>query len=227
MSWITLFAVDTDDPEQVWPLKPQSSNDLNWLEMQTGLPALWDTLNKHNGSGLFGTETGGPARRCLRLFPPKPGVKGIPIAIVQLCGLDENSNASNNPYHAAVRLLLELLDEAESFSQSLRFLAFPNTLTRPFIALLERRDPRALVLMGLWYESVQHSMWWMLPRASLESKAIWIYLNRYHAHDTSLRQFLCTRMPGSVSPRCSQIRIQLQTTTHQSTHQLTETSPPT
>lgn len=201
MSWITLFAVDTEDVEQVWPLKTHSKTDLDWLEMQTGLLALWDSLNKHKGYSAFGKETSCPDKRCLRLPSPKPGIEGIPAAFVQLCCLNEDSNESDNPYHAAARLLSELLDESESFSQSLRFLAFPNTLTKSFIALLKGRDPRALVLMGLWYESVKQSMWWMHPRASLESKAIWMYLDRYHAHDILVEPFLTINSKISCDTR--------------------------
>lgn len=51
LSWISLCNVETQDPNVVWPMKPASSSDLNWLEMQKGekLPSRRTGRTKESG----------------------------------------------------------------------------------------------------------------------------------------------------------------------------------
>lgn len=191
MSWVALFAVETDDPEHVWPLCPASTSDLDWLEMQKGLRALWSMFGNHRQNSMFQLNKFHKHQRCLGLPPPQPGIEGIASAFVKLYDLNSSSNATNNPYHSAVRLLSTLFGETSEFEGSFRYLAFANTMEPEFEALLKNRDPRALLLMAIWYSMVEPAaLWWMSARASLTRRAIWTFLDRHCANDASIQAFL-------------------------------------
>lgn len=181
ISQIVCSAVETEDPEELWPLSPEG---MRWLPAQRGLRYFWQMLPQDQ----FRESDLDPTERCLGLPDQYPGVDGIPQPLVELCDLNELSSAKNNPYHTAVRILSTLLDR--SHSGSLRFLALINTAGPGFEALLEQRDPRALTLMAIWFGLVPESAWWIWSRAQLERKAICIYLDRYHRGDSRIQSLL-------------------------------------
>lgn len=90
--------------------------------------------------------------------------------------------------------------EADDYSSMLRFLAFPNTMEPAFSTLLRAREPRALLLMAIWYELVPPSFWWISLRVSLERQSIWTYLGWYHANKEPIRSFLAAYSPQDLCP---------------------------
>lgn len=182
ISQIVCFAVETEDPEELWPLSPHG---MRWLPAQRGLRTFWQMVPDKIWFSERDLDT---TERCLGLPDQIPGVDGIPRALAELCELNEFSSVENNPYHNAVRILSSLLDR--SHDGSLRFLAFINTAGPAFESLLEQRDPRALVLMAIWFGLVPVSAWWIWARAQLERKAIYVYLDRYHGHDVHIQTLL-------------------------------------
>lgn len=201
LSWISLCAIETSDAEEVWPLKPASASDLDWLDMQNGMRAIWDMLSGGTSTRFMKRQRLIDSKeRCIGIPRPKPGISGLPLPLVLLCELDEWSGSDNNPYHAAVWILSELLQEADDYTSMLRFLAFPNTFEHKFGAMLKARDPRALLLMAIWYELVPPSFWWISLRVSLERTAIWRYLARYHAVDCYIHSFVTAFSPADLCP---------------------------
>jgi hypothetical protein len=190
MCWVALCAVETDDPQDVWPLSQSKSTDgLTWLEMQKGLRAIWRMITIGVNCDLYRGDTFPPSQRCLGVELPNAGLDGIPDFLIRLCDLDANSNSSNNPYYALAHVLALLISEPKPMNGTLRFLAFPNSIESDFECLLKAKDPYALALMAVWYENVE-DFWWISDRASLERAAITLYLNQHHADNPRIADFL-------------------------------------
>ena len=195
LSWIAHFAVETQDPEEVWPLSPSTTSGIPWFPVQKGLRVIWQMSDPHRPDGLFAMQLArmnvSDEERCLGIPPPRSGIDGIPQTdLIEMCELDEWSDATNNPYHTAVRTLSGLLCSPSPNPNSIRFLAFVNTTEPDFEDMLRQRDPRSLLLMAIWYGLIPKSAWWISLRASLECRAIYIYLDRYHANDPHIQKVL-------------------------------------
>ncbi len=192
MSWIVLYAVETQNPEEVWPLSA-ASPDIPWFPIQKGLRTIWQMVQPGRVySKFFKDVSTDPNERCLDMPSPRPGIAGIPQALVDMCELDQYTNAENNPYQSAVCTLSTVLRSSSTQSNSLGFLAFINATEPKFESMLRQRDPRSLCLMALWYGIVPKLAWWISLRASLERKAIRIYLDRYHPHDPLIQTVLAS-----------------------------------
>ncbi|KAJ6439882.1 arrestin domain containing protein [Purpureocillium lavendulum] len=86
---------------------------------------------------------------------------------------------SSNPYHVPLSLLAQLLPADASDRNVARFLTFVSQLPAPFCRLLERRDPRALLLLAYWHAKVaRRPSWWVRRRSVVEGLAICEYLAR-------------------------------------------------
>ena len=199
MSLVTCFNLETDDVEQVWPLKPTAASDLSWLEMQKGLRTLWQACDFEHNGGVFKAQVFPLRSRCLGVQLPTEGIDGIMRPLLPLCNITQSSDASNNPYFTAAHMLSQLLRDDIKLMKTLRFLSFPNIISPEFEAQIKRKDPVALVMMALWYELVEQSTWWMSGRAYLECRAIWTYLRRYHTNDPRIRSFVDNYMINDQS----------------------------
>jgi hypothetical protein len=175
MSFLVCFAVETEDPQALWPLSLRPSLGVSWYRAQRGVRTFWTMLRP---SSPFAKGACGSKDRCLDLPIPPSGVEGVSTALVTMCELNDSSNANNSPYHTAVRTLSILL--ADPTPGPLRFLAFMNTTEPEFERLLEQRDPRSLVLMTIWFSLIPRTAWWIWSRAQLERRAICIFLERDH-----------------------------------------------
>lgn len=129
------------------------------------LDSVWRAvlLDSDDDKGTFSSDT--------------PGIVGLPRAFVQLCGLDENSNSDNNPYHTIVRLLTPLLHLKQDGNNFTKLISFSGRTWRYFKPLLLRRDPRALLLISYWFALMrQVDQWWIATRAKTECLALVKYL---------------------------------------------------
>ena len=105
------------------------------------------------------------------------GIKGLPIAFVELCGLDDSSNAENNEYYHILRLLAPLLHMNHDGSSFARLIAYSGRTWPCFRPLLFRKDPRGLLLLAYWFALLrQLDQWWLMRRARTECYAIVNYL---------------------------------------------------
>lgn len=108
----------------------------------------------------------------------QPGIKGLPPALCDLCGLNETSNNDNNPYHLVLRLLTPLLrlePDPENFTAVMAFCGRTWPILQP---LVMRKDPVALLLLSYWFAiATQIDQWWMQQRARSECIALVRYLS--------------------------------------------------
>jgi len=187
---MAVFKLDTSNPEEAWPLRTPHPTDLEWLNMQAGLRVVWDIALVNRIDSMFGYIETNSKANCVYPDLPRSGVDGIPRALVDLCGLTPQSTGSNNPYHAAVRYLSRLLPVEGSSANILSFMVFAGGMTKDFKWLLWQKEPRALLILAVWYSKLFHSTWWMCPRARIECQAIWRYLDRRDDGDRAFVQIL-------------------------------------
>lgn len=108
---------------------------------------------------------------------PRPGIDGLPWAFVDLCELNANSTADNNPYYYIVRILTPCLHLRPSTENYATLFACLGRVWSNLKTLLLRRDPRGLLLVSYWFALVrQIDQWWLTKRARSECKAIVAYL---------------------------------------------------
>lgn len=200
----SVFNIGTSNVEEAWPLRTHV-DDLKWLNLQAGLRVIWSLANFQRPHGVFADLVDCPDENCVFPRLPEPGVVGLPPVLIDLCGLDDRSDGSNNPYHTAVRHLCWLLPFKCSSSNMLSFMVFAGGMTSAYKSLLQQRDPRALLLMAIWYSRLFTASWWMAPRANIECRAIYRYLDRLHICNCSFQRVLsligrACELQESVSP---------------------------
>ena len=202
---LALASTDANTPEKAWPLKLQAPDDLQWLKLSGGKKELWKVVNPFRPESCFrpfiyeftaisnATDQTGLA---VGKFPPH---------LLELCGLNVVSNPENNPYFRAVQILAQLQGLKCNHVNCLSFFAFVNDMHPVFRTLLEFKDPRALLLLAFWYAKVSHYQWWIAYRATIECRAICIYLETHYAHDVRMQELLqfprnemCSRSTANV-----------------------------
>lgn len=184
---LVFVALDTTNPEDAWPLK-NSAWDLDWIPMVDAKWVLWSLMDPMRPDSIF---------RCLadtyadlRIDAPPNGVHGVPPLLARLCELDEESTAETNPYFEAVHAISQLDGPLENREYIPRVLAFLSCMSRSFKSLMARKDPRALLLLVLWYNKASQAVWWIDMRGKVERRAICLYLRRYHSHDADIQELL-------------------------------------
>jgi hypothetical protein len=187
---IAFFYIEAKTPEEAWPLKPPSSLDLSWLRMSDGKKEIWKIAQPLRADSVFQAL----ALENTNFLPTSstgPGIEALPSEFIELYGLDATSTADNNPYYIAASSLAQSLNIDSNLSIILNFLSFISYMRPDYKRLLERKDPRALLLLAYWYAKVcQCQRWWIWRRTALECQAICIYLERYHRHETSIQKLL-------------------------------------
>jgi hypothetical protein len=187
---IAFASIEASRPEEAWPLKSASSDDLEWLRMSYGKKAVWEHVDPLRNGGVFHEIVDHIKQEYLLPLAPKPAPKFLLSAFVDLCNLDSSSDLEKNPYYAAVQSLAPLLDVECNESTILRFLSYISYMNSEFKYLLEEKDPRAMLLLAYWYAKVCRSHWWVARRAMLEGQATCIYLERYHGDYAAIQELL-------------------------------------
>jgi hypothetical protein len=120
-----------------------------------------------------------------------PGLEALPFEVIELCAFDPTSNTHNNPYYGAASSLARSFNSDCIMSTFLNFLFFTGDMPPDYALLLERKDPRALLLLAYWYAKVcQYQIWWIRPRVTIECQAICIYLERHYPHESRIQGLL-------------------------------------
>jgi hypothetical protein len=108
-----------------------------------------------------------------------PGIDGLPIAFVELCGLGPFSSSENNKYHKLARLLTPILLLQPSINNLGKLFAFIGRVWEELKPLLLQRDEIAMLLLAYWFASLrQLGQWWVATRARTECAALVAFLKR-------------------------------------------------
>lgn len=184
---IALACVDASKPEEAWPLQSSSLSNMVWLRMINGKKAVRNITDPLRKDGVF-HKLADKNDASSRVFEHRQST--LLSTLADLCHLTEPSASQNNPYYGAVYKLGTLLDLECDQSTIREFLGFFDALDFEFLGLLERKEPRALLLLAHWYAKVCGSMWWRGRRALLECQATCIYLQRHHGDNAALQELL-------------------------------------
>lgn len=179
LSIIFTFALDDELPQDSY-----SSNDaeklshaINPLAATGGFRALRDVLGERMLDSGWGAVLGDSDDGKRTFSNDRPGVEGLPAAFVELCELDDDSDADNSPYHTMVRLLAPLLHLRPEGHNITKLISYNGRTWHHSKPLLFRRDPRALLLISYWFAMMrQTDQWWIATRAQTECLAIVNYL---------------------------------------------------
>ncbi|KXJ91861.1 hypothetical protein Micbo1qcDRAFT_203907 [Microdochium bolleyi] len=170
-------------------------DDLQWLLVKEGKMSLWAITDPLREDSIFHVMM--PVYATMFSPLPKSGIQGIHPALAALYELDSDSNNDGSPYflplHALSRLLNLRSENSTNGNSGSGQISightepFMNLIQGAFRALLVAREPRALLLLYLWYRRAGKVVWWIDLRARVEGPAICEYLRRCCGHGPSRR----------------------------------------
>ena len=192
LSTAAFSRIAASSPEEAWPLRQSEPLDLKWLNIYHGKAIIRNMMVPSRTNSFFQALSQSTHLRTGFLDCPtsESGIWVMPPAFIRLYDLGNSSTAEKNPYHAPIEALIPLLHIESDQSNIPQFFLFANTIRNCFRDLLERKDPRALLLLSYWYATICRSLWWMTRRATLECHAICMYLERHHNGDKELMGLL-------------------------------------
>lgn len=176
----TLDRNDEDNPSFSWVFNNDPSA-LSWLSVQGGLWSLIRVVSPWLGDSAwwsaFDASSGYQATE--KYYT---GRVGLHAGLADLCGIDETTTEETNALYWPLRMLSPLL--ATSISESRDYVAratnFMGRLLPEYLALLQEREPRALLLLAYWLAVLGPvKEWWIERRARAECRAICMFLERY------------------------------------------------
>lgn len=180
--------LDSFDPLESWPLKADDPMDLGWIKMEQGTKNIvWNITDPSRPESHYHSlyKYMGESNMPTGHAPIRP--HGIPARFFPVFNINSDSNADNNPYHAPVAVLSQILTDEVTFRNGLRFFTFTNQMRPVFFRLLQSKDPRALLLLLYWYSKLVEFPWWFIrPRPIVEGVAICLYLQKYHSDDDDI-----------------------------------------
>ena len=184
---MTIGSFEATDPEEVWPLAPPSSSDLDWFRFSVRKSLIFVLTNPTRPGGLFHPMAHECAQFNFNL--PASGASGIPIALSELCNITTYSTMENNPYFVAAHILARLQNRSRIGTVGIMMITFVSQSQLSFENLLTSKDPVALLLLALWYALSGSVLWWIEKRARVESRAIYRYLMRFHGDNHEIQRF--------------------------------------
>lgn len=159
--------------------------------MSDGKKEVWKLTQPLKADPVFHALVAVQTNNLLPTPSTRPELKALPLEFISLYGLDATSTSDNDPCHAAATDLTQISDIDRPITTILSFLTFISTMHPDFKRLLERKDPRAPLLLACWYAKVcQLQVWWLRRRAVLEGQAICIYLERHYQHEINVQTLL-------------------------------------
>ena len=185
---LAFSSINACSPEEAWPRGPPDSSDLEWLRLGTGKMGLWHLVNPLRPQSVF-RNISEPYAYAHHPLPAK-GTDGVPVELVELCGLDEGSTQENNPYFAAVHSLSRLLETPRGEVSHGKVALVTCYMHNEFETLLMKKDPVTLMLLCLWYIRARETVWWMDIRPRYEVPAICTYLQQYHKNSSAIQRLI-------------------------------------
>ncbi|KAI5358760.1 putative zn(2)-C6 fungal-type DNA-binding domain-containing protein [Septoria linicola] len=194
-------SIEATSPQEAWPLRPPSFEDLDWLKMSDGKREVWKMTNPLREGSAF--------RPALELEEKKdevsyhraidPNLDLLFPYVTKLYNLETpaNDDSPHDPYREAASIITRLLPIDATHSTIMWFLSFLGHMDPEYRRLLEAKDPAALLLLAWWYAKlIPYSVWWLTRRAMLECQAICLYLDQTLEADHDIRKLL--EYPKSV-----------------------------
>ena len=191
--------IESSSPEDAWPLKSPDPNDLNWLRLSEGKRAIWTLADPTRPESIFHHLGKSMNHRFQPAWITNPEFDSVPERLARLFGITRGDTPKSNVYY--VPLLCVLNVEEMTLTQELvvPFLMFLIYMESEFRGLLERKDPRGMLLLLWWFRKVEGGdVWWMSRRAKIEGRAIEIWLDRWYGGEEGLIRMFEEVMDGDV-----------------------------
>lgn len=190
LSAIQFASIEARTPEEAWPLKPYCPTDLDWLKMSDGKKAIFKIANPLREDSAFRKFNFTHQKMFRPIVHTNNDLINVTRDFTELFGIGPYSTGGHNPYHSPALALTRLLGVECDSMTAIEFFAFIGHLNVEMKLLLERKDPKALLLVACWYAKVYHVQWWIAKRGFLEGRAICMYLDQYHADDEKIQRLL-------------------------------------
>ena len=176
----SFWYLESDDPYTVWPLKPSEPGDLSWMKIGEGKRHLWRIADPTREDSVFRRVLARNHGPCTT--PPdwmqNNDISLVPESVKITFGITPLSSKEDNVYHLPVLILSRIRHLQLSHGNVLEFLYFTAFITPEFLELLEQKDPKAVFLLGWWFQMCRNgTLWWMTRRARVEGEAVRIWLS--------------------------------------------------
>lgn len=177
--------LESHDPYCVWPLKSNPENDLGWVTLNIAKRMLWRVCHPNQVADTS-LDPRDPMNFERRL------VKGVlPQSLLDWLDIGDDSTVENNTFFGPAALLSHLIPETDPHSAISRFVSRNGALPEAFRGLLERKDPRALLLLLFCYAKVcVDKRWHVSRRARVEGRSILLFLQIFHGNDATVQSLL-------------------------------------
>jgi hypothetical protein len=178
----SFWYTNSDDVEQVWPLKPREAEDLGWLRLGDGKRALWHISDPKRPDSMFHDilKFKDSYRHTEPEWVRRPDATSlIPAQVKQIFDVSDTSTIENNVYLMPLIIVSRIRNVRLTHANVISFLYVIAFVTPKFISLLEDKDARAVFIIGWWFKLMKDgNLWWIVARARIESRAIRIWLER-------------------------------------------------
>ncbi|KAJ4303579.1 hypothetical protein N0V90_002478 [Kalmusia sp. IMI 367209] len=181
--------IESSKPENAWPLKPPDPNDLDWLKLSEGKRAVWKIAEPDRPESMF-YQMGKQMNHMQRPdWVVNPDFDSLPPHLARLFDITPTSTVEENIYYLPLLCVRRTQELTLTQDLVIPFILFLLYMTPDFRALLELKDPRAMLLLLWWFRKVatgHNDIWWMARRARVEGKAIEIWLDRWYGGEEGL-----------------------------------------
>ncbi|PGH17693.1 hypothetical protein AJ80_04701 [Polytolypa hystricis UAMH7299] len=177
---LTILAYISDETsiDGSWVFGPAQTT--NWLYTRAGLDGVlpsYDEDGRRSNIWAPVLEDGDDFRGTFS--DERPGIEDIPPAFVELCDLTPTSDVTNNPYQLPLRTLSALLKLEHSSATFGKLVVFVGRVDGEYCDLLQRHDPRALLILSYWFAMMcAVDQWWVHARVHSECARICRFLER-------------------------------------------------
>lgn len=177
---MTFCHVEVHRPENSWPLRDHPDTDLNWLKMSNGkreVVKLAEQIFSH------------PRYKELLDIPPSDldpvQSRDLPFSVDIMDQFDVPG------YKDMADEVHKILNSKCLIAIILTFWTSIHNTAATFTSQLERKEPKALSLLLIWFTKLhQLPVWWLKRRTWLEGQALCVYLERFHASHVLLQPLL-------------------------------------
>ncbi|KAF4240585.1 hypothetical protein CNMCM6457_007163 [Aspergillus fumigatiaffinis] len=189
---ITSVCPDRFEPTDSWVLT-NAPGAMNWLCLQSGIRTIIELAGPYIQSSIWASAFQQTHKEEVQLYEEgvTQGREGLDPDLADLCGVDDSTTASMNPYYEPLRLLAATSHLEKNLKNAAQCASFMGRLQNEFLALLRERDPPALLILAQWMGLMcTLSEWqpWVEGRIRGECKAICMYLE--HSADPRIQRLL-------------------------------------
>ncbi|PGH07085.1 hypothetical protein AJ79_06363 [Helicocarpus griseus UAMH5409] len=150
---------------------------MNWLLLQSGVSRLLPYVNTFLHQSIWFAPFMETYELFLKHKDCRSGREGLHPELADLCEIDDASTSENNPYHEPLRTLMPILNMELNSKNFVAMVSFMGTLKPNLISLLQKREPRALLILAFWLGKMcSDQCSWIYRKLHTECVAICMYL---------------------------------------------------